>query len=80
MDRPAEAAQLALIRVVAFPVFKQFWDPIGPIRLRNFSVAASMPVPEAALDLNDCAVFRQNNIRASWKIAHMQPEPEAEAV
>jgi hypothetical protein len=39
-----------------------------------------MSMPETSLDLDYCAVFWQNNIRASRQSAHMQPEAEAETV
>jgi hypothetical protein len=37
-------------------------------------------MPEAAFDLNDRVVFRQNNIWATRQIAYVQPETKAEAV
>jgi hypothetical protein len=39
-----------------------------------------MAVPEATLDLNNCGVARQDNVRASGQFADMQTEPMAKTM
>ena len=43
-------------------------------------VRTGVPMPETSLDLNHGPIFRQNNIRASRKSAHMEAESEPQPV
>jgi hypothetical protein len=39
-----------------------------------------MAMPEAAFDLDNYLVFRQDDVGVAWKIARMETEPESEPV
>ncbi|POF61631.1 hypothetical protein KMAL_27450 [Novacetimonas maltaceti] len=39
-----------------------------------------MSMPEAAMRQNDSMVFRKNQIRGSWQLPLMQPEPETKSM
>jgi hypothetical protein len=54
----------------------EFLQPeLASIRWCRAIPATVVPMPEAAVDEDHGFVFRENNIRLSWKVLHMQTEP-----
>jgi len=68
-------------RAVALSVPGDFLRPVGLIAFwRARAACAIMSVPEAAVHENHSAPSRENQIRFTWEILAVQPEPVAHPV
>lgn len=80
-DAPSFGAKPSLDSGVACDVRCQLCAPEVHVALGlGQSVAAAMPVPEAAMHEDDLVSARKHQVRRAGQTAHVQPKPEAQRV
>ena len=80
-DRPAERTQRTHSAFVSCHVLLELACPEVHIAFRCIGkAAATVAVPEAAVDYHHGSVFRKDDIWAARQLRALQPEPEPKAV
>lgn len=63
---------------IALDIARQLRNPVVAARPRHIrELAAGVLMPKASMDLDDCAIARQDDVRLTGQVAPMQPEPVA---
>lgn len=77
-DIPVNGLKSGIVYSVPFSISKDLTLPELDIGLRKYIVLTSfVTMPEASVYKDCCAVFRKNNVRTSWKLFDIEPEPVA---
>lgn len=80
-DGPPEGTQGALGTAISRHVLFKLAHPESHIAFRSVGeTAATMSVPEAAMDYDDCSVLRKNDVGAARQLPTLQPESETQPV
>jgi len=80
-NAPSSISEFSSVGQVACLIPQEFRFPIVPSSLRDVRIdTAWMLMPEAALDLDDLAKPRKNNVRFARERSYMKPEPKPHSV
>ena len=80
-DSPTHRTKFAIHPTISLGVLLKLVQPeICPCRGDDLPLFAAVPVPEAAMNKDNYAVFRENDVRGSWEITLMKSKTVAHSV